>query len=645
MRKFWKFLSRLTFMLATASMIAGIVLNLTAPASAYAFDRPPELIKKGESSSEESSTSSEESSSSEAPGGSECDESNPDCEKLEDPGNSGSYDGDDITIVVFKAGTAEYEVSVPGPGETACNGPYCIRVGEDGSINWYIDCTGLSPSQCKDISHIQFWSTPGEEPEWYPFCRYTGNDTWVADLTQDLGTLGANDIYPVPDTGCPSIPKYTYCDLQLDGSYVLVVDSLVPPDANDSAPVGGTCPDPLPRYTYCQLQDDGVSYQLVVDSFIPPSPDDTEPVDGMCPGPMTYDYCAYQADGTYLITRGSTIPPGSMDISPIPANGICEPYSYCQWDEGTALFAFVTSWEPMSAGNGDVEDEQGICPQPYTYCQWNEQTELFAYVVTWLPMTANDMEDDEGICPEPLSYCQWNPETELFTFVTTWEPMTDSDVADEEGVCPSPITYCLWDETTNTYSLVTAYNPILGERDRYPAQNNMCDPLELAFFCTDDPENPNGWTITNRNDFAVDYVWVIDGSALGGVGTIPAHYYQSFKTPYAAGMLRIYVDRELQAMVAPQECPTFSSTSSSEESSSSVTSSQPGIPVTGPKAVITPTPPATGGGPLIPVTGLDTTGGLRGGLLVNLGLGFFGLSLVFGGIGQFARKEEEESAR
>lgn len=163
--------------------------------------------------------------------------------------------------------------------------------------------------------------------------------------------------------------------------------------------------------------------------------------------------------------------------------------------------------------------------------------------------------------------------------------------------------------------------------------------LRVQFYCTDDVDNPNGWRIINPNDYPVNYVWAISNSPLSGVGTVAAKSYVEFKTPYYSGIMQIWVDGLLVASRKTNTCnePPYKTP----------------IPPTGyvtqpvQEPVFTLTPPAIGGAPdvLIPVTGADNSARANTPFAAqtwfNLGLALIGLGMVFSGLEQAKKKQEE----
>lgn len=82
-----------------------------------------------------------------------------------------------------------------------------------------------------------------------------------------------------------------------------------------------------------------------------------------------------------------------------------------------------------------------------------------------------------------------------------------------------------------------------------PVQSNPDSQTVVRFFklilsaiCAADPNEQNGWQVTNNNPYPVDFEYAIDGG-VAGVGTIPANSTAIFETPVGSGtgVMSLYV--------------------------------------------------------------------------------------------------------
>jgi hypothetical protein len=163
-----------------------------------------------------------------------------------------------------------------------------------------------------------------------------------------------------------------------------------------------------------------------------------------------------------------------------------------------------------------------------------------------------------------------------------------------------------------------------------PPPPNGTQDLTLAYLCLGLNEGIQ-WTINNPNDFAVDFDWSLDGGAQTGSGTVPAN-----------GSLVVVVSAiGSHSLSVSWMFPNEDEGSTSLENGENFCRQTPPPPPQGtpdPDGTLPPPEFVTVGTPvvLIPVTGVDNSApfglDMLQKLLINLGLAFFGIGLVFSGI-------------
>jgi hypothetical protein len=149
----------------------------------------------------------------------------------------------------------------------------------------------------------------------------------------------------------------------------------------------------------------------------------------------------------------------------------------------------------------------------------------------------------------------------------------------------------------------------------------------LASLCSN-TAGQLSWQVNNNSNFNISFTWfVVGGTTTGGPFTVNANSSTTF-TSAVAGSL----PNQVAILWADPANGTIRSSSASN----------PGDPCSGGQA--TPTPTATPEpGVLIPVTGFEFPKVLRESMVLNMGIGAFGFTLILLGVGiSWDRKEDDE---
>jgi hypothetical protein len=92
------------------------------------------------------------------------------------------------------------------------------------------------------------------------------------------------------------------------------------------------------------------------------------------------------------------------------------------------------------------------------------------------------------------------------------------------------------------------------------AETGICeDPLQLDPFCSYlDLSLPNGWTVTNLNDFAVEFTWVYaTENSVAPISLAAGATYTFYTVNIPGATMQVFVDGILMASAAAEICPAF----------------------------------------------------------------------------------------
>lgn len=154
----------------------------------------------------------------------------------------------------------------------------------------------------------------------------------------------------------------------------------------------------------------------------------------------------------------------------------------------------------------------------------------------------------------------------------------------------------------------------------------MTGNVSLATLCAE-TDNTLRWRVNNVNNFNISFIWwVVGGSATGGPISVSAGTSLVFETPVEGSL-----PNQVAIMWFDQSAGSFKTVSGSHQGQAC----DGEFPTPTPTATVPP-------GVLIPVTGLELPSIFRENMLLNMGLGIFGFSIILLGIGIKLDRDEDE---